>query len=230
MDHFNGRDAVTQSLKDRRLELFRHVEDDLMVGSARRIQFIKYWRHKFQTHLYEARHKRSEHFTRQLQESLPFIIGKAIMISFERQIRFGKEMVSYRDKKCSQVYQVVFMELVGFKVDSVFVQGWLEKHTIRTPKLSQDVLNFMQNKVGSIKEHAIGQYKVSRNPLEKLEYKLNSLIGPKKLHDRIVHAHEQAQPTDEALSHVLESDVFSSPIIDEICLFPKPITKFDLMH
>ena len=56
------------------------------------------------------------------------------------------------------------------------------------------------------------------------------MIGPKKLHDRILHAHEQAQPTDEALSHVLEDDVFSSPIINKVCLFPKPETKIDQLH
>ena len=47
MDHFNGKDSVTQSLKDNRLELFRKVEADLKVGEKRRVNFIKYWRHKF---------------------------------------------------------------------------------------------------------------------------------------------------------------------------------------
>ena len=57
MDHFNGKDGLTQSLKDDRLQLFRYVEKDLKVGQSRRIEFIKYWRHKFQNHFYEARHK-----------------------------------------------------------------------------------------------------------------------------------------------------------------------------
>ena len=65
-------------------------------------------------------------------------------------------------------------------------------------------------------------YGRSKNPAEKLEYKLNSIIGPKKLHNRVLQAHEQAQPNPESLSHLLEEDAFASPISDTVCLFPKP--------
>lgn len=59
---------------------------------------------------------------------LPFILGRAIIEVFEESIRFGKEILRLHDKNCAQVYQVVFMEMVGFKVDQVYVVKWLRKH------------------------------------------------------------------------------------------------------
>ena len=48
MDHFNGRDATIQAMKDdRRLELYSLMEEDIVMGQNRRVEFIKYWRHKF---------------------------------------------------------------------------------------------------------------------------------------------------------------------------------------
>ena len=83
------------------------------------------------------------------------------------------------------------MEMIGFKVDSVFVQNWIAKHTSDSPSLDAEVINFMlESRAEFMKEKALRQYRISKNPIEKLEYKLNSLIGPKKLHDRILHAHE----------------------------------------
>ena len=49
------------------------------------------------------------------------MVGKAILIAFEKEIRYGHELMAVHDKDCAQVYQVVFMELVGFKVDEIYV-------------------------------------------------------------------------------------------------------------
>lgn len=51
-DHYNGMDSVTKKLVDNRSELYRVLSEDLRLGHDRRISFIKYWRHKFQTHFY----------------------------------------------------------------------------------------------------------------------------------------------------------------------------------
>lgn len=67
MDHFNGKDETIQSLKDdKRMELYRLMEEDLILGQSRRIRFIKYWRHKFQNHFYELRNKQDKLFTKAL--------------------------------------------------------------------------------------------------------------------------------------------------------------------
>ena len=76
-----------------------------------------------------------------------------------------------------------------------------------------------------MKEKALMQYGRSRDPKEKLEYKLNEKIGPKKLRNRLEAAQSKAVPSKDALKHLLEPDVFASPIIDDVCLFPKPMTK-----
>ena len=39
-----------------------------------------------------------------------------------------------------------------------------------------------------------------------------------------------SQPTEDALVQVLEEDIFASPISDEVCMFPKPLTKLDRFY
>ena len=121
------------------------------------------------------------------------------------------------------------MEISGFKVDQVFVVHWLKRHFIKDPTVDTAVLDFINNQADYLKEKAIQQYKLSQKPIEKLEYNLNKLIGPSKIKDRVQFCLDQQQPTTEALSHVLEKDIFDSPIIDDVCLFPKSMTKIARM-
>lgn len=67
-------------------------------------------------------------FTKKTQEILPFVVGRAITMAFESQVRFGQELLTVHDPECAQVYQVVFMEIVGFKVDEIYVIQWIKKH------------------------------------------------------------------------------------------------------
>ena len=56
IDHYNGTDETTLALKkDNRRELYRLMKEDIETGKRRRVSFIKYWRSKFQTHIFEAR-------------------------------------------------------------------------------------------------------------------------------------------------------------------------------
>ena len=71
------------------------------------------------------------------------------------------------------------MEIIGFKVDSVYVQNWMTKHKNPIPQIDLDGLGFMHTSVGFMKDKTVSQFKESRNPIEKLEYKLNSIIVPK---------------------------------------------------
>jgi len=116
---------------------------------------------------------------------MPFLLGRAVILAVEKSIRFGKEILSYSDKYCAQVYQAVFMEISGFKVDQVFVVHWLKRHFIKDPTVDTAVLEFINNQADYLKEQAIQQYKQSQNPIEKLEYNLNKLIGPSKIKDRV---------------------------------------------
>ena len=59
------------------------MEEDLILGQNRRVNFIKQWRHKFQTHFYEVRNKQDAIFTKALQDVLPFLIAKAIIIALD---------------------------------------------------------------------------------------------------------------------------------------------------
>ena len=122
------------------------------------------------------------------QEILPFLISKAIILGADDQIRFGKELLNFHDSNHCQVYQAIFMEMVGFKVDQVFIMSWLKKHTIKDPSLDMEVVEFLENRADFLKARAVVQYKASRNPLEKLEYKMNLLIGPKMIKKRIEQA------------------------------------------
>ena len=84
LDHFNGNDETTRAMKqNNRRELYRLIQQDKKIGLLRRVGFIKYWRSKYETHIFEARQRNSKIFTKQLQDILPFIIGKAIIIGFE---------------------------------------------------------------------------------------------------------------------------------------------------
>lgn len=77
------------------------------------------------------------------------------------------------------------MELVGFKVDQVFIVKWLKRNIKKTPELDAKVLAFIQDKDNFMKQRAVELYRQSTNPLEKLEFRLNDLIGPAKLKKRI---------------------------------------------
>ena len=47
------------------------------------------------------------------------------------------------------------MEMVGFKVDQVFIQSWLKKHQVRDPSLDPDVVEFLQNRADYLKAKAV---------------------------------------------------------------------------
>ena len=155
LDHYSGKDPEVKRLKDNRAELYKVLEADIAKGKSRRIAFVKYWRHKFQNHLYEVRNRYDKLFTKTLQEVLPFLIGRAIIVAFEEMIRFGAEILHLNDKLCAQVYQAVFMEIVGFKVDKVFILNWLTKHSKKEQSLDKDVMNFLSNKADFMREKAL---------------------------------------------------------------------------
>ena len=129
-DHFNSnKDEVIKTLREEnRFELYRVLEQDTLLGQSRRISFIKYWRLKFHDHLYDVRNRCDKLFTKCVQDVIPYVFGRAIILGFEELIRFGHEIISFKDPDCAQVYQLIFTETVGFKVDRVFVLKWLKKH------------------------------------------------------------------------------------------------------
>lgn len=97
IDHYSGKDAAVRDLKDNRKELYRVLEEDMKLGQERRVQFIKYWRHKFQLHMYETRQGYERFLTKQVQDTLPFVLGKAIILAVLELVRFGNEVISYGD-------------------------------------------------------------------------------------------------------------------------------------
>ena len=67
------------------------------------------------------------------------------------QIRFGELVVNYNDLGGCQIYQVVFTEMVGFKVDRVFVQKFITKYLVSESKIDEEVLKFFSDQVGYLK-------------------------------------------------------------------------------
>ena len=120
---------------------------------------------------------------------------------------------------------MVFLLIKGFKVDQVFITNWLSKNLVSEPKGDEDVFKYLHDRYGFMKEKAMKQYRGSKDATENFEYRLNHLIGPTRIGERILSLQQNAKPVDEALSHVLEADVFNTSVIDEIDLYPKPKTS-----
>ena len=85
--------------------------------------------------MYETRKNFERLLTRQVQDALPFLFGKAIYAAFADLIRYGQSIINFGDAVGVQVYQMIFMEIFGLKVDQVFVTSWLKKHEIEEVKL-----------------------------------------------------------------------------------------------
>ena len=52
------------------------------------------------------------------------------------------------------------------------------------------------------------------------------MIGPSKMKESMRKAQELARPDSSNLGMLLEKDIFTAEIMDEVCLFPKPTNKF----
>jgi len=68
-------------------------------------------------------------------------MGLAIILAFTKLVRFSEELLTFGDKKKAQVYQFIFMETVGFKVDKVYIHEWLKKAANKLPQLGSDQQN-----------------------------------------------------------------------------------------
>ena len=55
------------------------------------------------------------------------------------------------------------------------------------------------------------------------------MIGPTKMKENMKKAQELSRPDSRNLALLLEPDIFTSEIMDEVCLFPKPMNKFQRM-
>lgn len=58
--------------------------------------------------------------------SLPFVFARAIRDLFEGYIRFGYELIRTYDPELVQLHQFVFIELIGFRVDSIYILNQLQ--------------------------------------------------------------------------------------------------------
>ena len=98
-----------------------------------RISCIKAWRAKFQVLIlnmlqvkdYVLRDKEQEKKRRRMRDviynALPFLFGQAIVLVFEKYIRHGEYLLRVFDPELSQLYQIIFMEIIGFRVDPSFI-------------------------------------------------------------------------------------------------------------
>ena len=120
------------------------------------------------------------------------------------------------------------MELVGFKVDRVYITRFLSrKKEKEVPQIRKSIEGFFVNKTQYLKEQAVkNYYKESKVPIERFEYQLAEKIGPSKIKENIVMAQETSKPSGNDFSIFLESDVFNSEIIGDVSLFPTPLNKF----
>ena len=77
------------------------------------------------------------------------------------------------------------MEIVGFKVDRIYIDKVRDRKIEKIADMDSDVKEFLKNQAFFLKMQAMQNYKKSENPVEKLEYKLNKLIGPKILKKKL---------------------------------------------
>ena len=101
-DHFS---PVDQIFKDQQYlsgkEKYNLKNEDLELGRQRRISFIQYWRVKFQANMMKLRRENASLLIPNTQDMIPFIFGEAIIICFENNVRFGKQIIEFGDPKCS---------------------------------------------------------------------------------------------------------------------------------
>ena len=81
--------------------------------------------------------------TKKVQDALPFVIGKALKVAFIELVRFGKRVIGFGDPQGIQPYMMIWAEVVGFKVDEVFVTRFLRKHEIADVKVDSQVAEFL---------------------------------------------------------------------------------------
>ena len=84
--------------------------------------------------------------TQKVQEVLPFVFGAAVALAFEEKIRFGHEVLTYKDPNSAQLYQAIFMEIVGFKVDRVYVARFLKRKMQKEIPIRKTVEEFFKDK------------------------------------------------------------------------------------
>lgn len=204
----------------------RIIEQDLEVAHQRRVKFIKQWRAKFQHYFMTLRREQPRLMPYKVQEVIPFVLGTAITLAFEDTIRFGHEVLTYKDPNAAQLYQVIFMETVGFKVDRVYVTRFLKRKVLRAAPIKASVEAFFRDRKNYLQSQALRQYRHSKDPAERLEYQLDQMIGPSRMKETMKKAQELARPNSSNLALLLEEDVFTSDIMDEVCLFPRPLNKF----
>ena len=77
------------------------------------------------------------------------------------------------------------MEIVGFKVDRIYIEKVRSRKLETVASIDKDVMEFLKNQAFFMKMKAMKNYKNSENQVEKLEYKLNKLIGPNRLKDKL---------------------------------------------
>ena len=133
---------VDMGLQERR----RIIEQDLGVARQRRVEFIKQWRAKFQHYFMTLRREKAKLMTYKVQEAIPFIFGTAIALAYEEKIRFGHEVLTYKDPNSSQLFQAIFMETVGFKVDKVYVTRFIKRKVEREVPMKANVEAFFRDR------------------------------------------------------------------------------------
>ena len=82
-----------------------------------------------------------------LLETFPFVIGYAIRVAIEEKLKFGREYIKANDNVLVQLYQAMFLEVVGLKVDKALIKNWLRRYSIRdcvSTKVNPKMVRYFQ--------------------------------------------------------------------------------------
>ena len=123
---------------------------------------------------------------------LPFLFGAGIQKLMDSYIRFGQQLIRQHDQFLSKLYQFVFLELVGFKVDSIYIQQYLRRN-----QRKKDPFSFRANADE-------GQ---SSEP-ETLKMQMKSMIGPNKVNKTLNSLIAHNIPSNEFLSQYVNESIF----------------------
>ena len=122
---------------------------------------------------------------------LPFLFGAGIQKLMDSFIRFGQQLIRQHDQFLFKLYQFVFQELVGFKVDSIYIENYLNRnHRKKEPFTFRENADECQ----------------SPEP-ETFKIQMKSMIGPNKVNKTLNSLIAHNIPSNEFLSQYVNESI-----------------------
>jgi hypothetical protein len=127
---------------------------------------------------------------------------------FERYVRHGEYVLRAFDRDLVEMHQIIFMEVVGFKVDAHFIGSFLQKHMIPCKRVGEPVKNFMTSFKQYIWKEQCKMLLKSDNPVDCFEAELNKKMGKDKVVRGFQKIFVKSLPSLASLELLIERKIF----------------------